>query len=81
MISAIRELIKCRIAVQGRILAERIGARVDAGQLMEPVSLELGFCSSQLLLGWPVGEQLVDQISHLLLELLPAGRRRVTVRS
>ena len=70
-----------RIAVQRRILAERIGARVDAGQLMQPVPLELGFCSPQLLLGRPIGEQLIDQLQPFPARALPAARHREPVHS
>ena len=60
------------IAVQRRVLTQRISARVDARQLMQPMALELGFGSSQLVLGWSVGDQLIDQLDDFLLKLLGA---------
>src|SRR4249920_3480012 len=61
-----------RIAVQRRVLAESVGARVDTCQLVQPVPLELRLGSPQLLLGRPIGEQLINDLHHFLLEVLGA---------
>ena len=61
-----------RIAVQRRVLAQGISARVDTRQLVQPMALELGFGAPQFVFSRPVGDQLVDQLYGFLLELFGA---------
>ena len=81
MISAIRELIKCGSPCSVAYSPSASARESTRASSWSQCLSNWAFARRQLLLGWPIGEQLVDQLSHLLLELFRRERRRVTVRS